>query len=368
MNNWILQLSLAFSVTFVACKNEYRGLEDGIYADIQTNKGKIIVKLYADKVPLTVANFITLTEGTNTRVSDSIKGKRFYDGLTFHRVIKDFMIQGGDPLGTGQGGPGYKFYDEFSPELRHDSKGVMSMANSGIDTNGSQFFITYKETPWLDAYTQDNELKDCSNPRVGCHSVFGKVVSNLDILDSINRNDIIKKLTIVRRGQEAKAFDAVKVFEEELAKSDQKEKERLLRIEKAEKARLDKFQRDKELFYEKMGVKKAEKQASGLQILTFKTGKGKKFSSSKPATINYTMYLGDGKMIKSTEDSNQPFEFILDQRPLIPGVKEALLKMREGAKARLFIPYYLGYGEAGGRPFPKKADLVFDLELLKVGK
>ncbi len=367
MKNKFLQIVLVFSLVFTACNNEYKNFEDGIYADIETNKGKIIVQLFPEKVPLTVANFITLAEGTNTKISDSLKGKEYYDGLIFHRVIKDFMIQGGDPQGTGQGGPGYKFYDEFDPELKHDEKGVLSMANSGINTNGSQFFITYKATPWLDAYGEDNQLKDCSNPRVGCHSIFGKVVSNLDVLDSIVKDDIIEKISIVRKGSAAKEFDAVKVFEEEFSKGEEKEKERRIQMEKLEKQRLEKFSKDKEVFYEKMNVKNAKKQESGLQILTLKRGKGKKFNSSKLATINYTMYLADGKKIQST-DGAKPFDFILDQKPLIPGVKEAILKMREGGKVRLFIPYYLGYGENGGGPFPKKADLIFDLELVKVAK
>ena len=367
MKNRILQLILAFSIIITACKDEYSGFEDGIYANMETNKGKIIIQLYADKVPLTVANFVSLAEGTNPKVTDSLKGKKYYDGLTFHRVIKDFMIQGGDPLASGQGGPGYKFYDEFNPDLRHDSKGILSMANSGINTNGSQFFITYKPTPWLDAYTNDNQLKDCSNPRVGCHSVFGKVVSNLDILDSIVKTDVINKLTIVRKGKEAKGFDAVKVFEDEISKSAEKELERLAQMEKIEKERLVKFAKDQEVFYEKMGVKKAKKQESGLQILTLKRGRGKRFNSAVECSISYSMYLGDGKMIQSTKEGT-PFKFTLDKQPLIPGVKEAIMKMRVGGKARLFIPYYLGYGEAGGGPFPKKADLIFELELLKVGK
>ena len=357
-------LSLAF---FTGCeKTDYENLEDGIYADIETDKGNIIVELYAEKVPLTVANFISLAEGINPNVSDSFKGKKFYDSLTFHRVLKDFMIQGGDPLANGQGGPGYKFRDEFSPDLKHDSKGILSMANSGFNTNGSQFFITYKETPWLDAYTKENQLKDCGNPRVGCHSVFGKVVSNLDLLDSINQKDIIRKLTIIRKGANAKEFDAVKVFEEELAKDEEKEKERLIEMEKLENERLDRFLKNQEVFHEKMGIKKAKKQASGLQILTFKKGRGKKFNSAISSTIHYSMYLADGKMIQSTEGSD-PFVFILDEKPLIQGVKEAITNMRVGGKVRLFIPYYLGYGEAGGDPFPKKADLIFDLELIKVG-
>ncbi|CAI8314175.1 MAG: putative peptidyl-prolyl cis-trans isomerase [Flavobacterium sp. SCGC AAA160-P02] len=366
MKNRILQMLVVFSFAFTACNDEYKNFEDGIYADISTNKGKIIVQLFPEEVPLTVSNFITLAEGTNTKVTDSLEGKKYYDGLKFHRVIRDFMIQGGDPQGNGQGGPGYKFYDEFNPTLKHDSKGILSMANSGINTNGSQFFITRKATPWLDAYTNENQLKDCNNPRVGCHSVFGKVVSDLDILDSIAQNDVIEKIKIVRKGSAAKEFDAVKVFEEEIAKGEEKEKARLVEMQNREKERLEKFMKDKEVFYKKMNVKSAKKQESGLQILTFKKGRGKKFNSSKPATINYTMYLADGKKIQSTEGAT-PFEFILDERPLIPAVKEAILNMRVGGKVRLFIPYYLGYGENGGGPFPKKADLIFDLELVNVG-
>jgi len=259
MKNRILQFLLVSSILFTSCNDEYNSFEDGIYANIETNKGKIIVQLFSEEAPLTVANFITLAEGTNSKVTDSLKGKKFYDGITFHRVIKDFMIQGGDPLGNGQGGPGYKFYDEFNPKLRHDSKGILSMANSGFNTNGSQFFITYKPTPWLDAYTNENQLKDCSNPRVGCHSVFGKVVSDLDMLDSIANSDIIKKITIVKKGAVAKGFDAVKVFEEEISKSAEKELERIAEMEKAEKVRLEKFATDQKVFYEKMEVKKAKK-------------------------------------------------------------------------------------------------------------
>ena len=359
---------LLFAVAiFSACEDAaYKNLEDGIYADIDTDKGKIIVELYSDEAPLTVASFITLAEGTNTKVVDSLKGK-YYKGLTFHRLVKDFIVQGGDPLANGTGGPGYTFYDEFNLKLRHDSKGIVSMANPGANSNGSQFFITYKPTPWLDGYTQDGKLKDCNNPRVGCHAVFGKVVSNLDVLDSLKQTDVIKKVTIVRKGAVAKGFDAVKVFEEEFAKGPEKEKARLAAIEKLEQVRLEKFSKDKEVFYEKMDIKKAKKQESGLQILTLKSGKGKKFNSSIPASIKYTIYLADGTKIQSTEGA-KPFAFTMDEKPLITGVKEAISKMRVGGKVRLFIPYYLGYGEAGGGPFPKKADLVFDLELVKVGK
>lgn len=365
---------------FTACSDSYKDLGDsGIYADLRTDRGNIIFELYAEQTPLTVANFITLAEGTNPKVTDSMKGKNYYDGLTFHRLVPDFIVQGGDPLANGRGGPGYKFYNEFSPELRHDSKGVVSMANGGINTNGSQFFITYKPTPWLDGYANDGSLKDCSSPRTGCHSVFGKVVFGLETLDSIAQNDTIRSIKIIRRGSKAKEFDAVKVFNTEFAKAPEVEKARVerlaienkarqIKLDSADQIRYEKFLVDKEVFYKKMGVAKAEKRASGLQVITYKKGKGKKFNPSIPATIEYTIYLGDGKKIQSSKDSGNPLVFTLDQTPLITGVKEALETMKVGGKVRLFIPYYIGYGEAGGGPFPRKADLVFDLELIKVGQ
>lgn len=367
MKNRVLQLLLVGLVVFAACNDDYKDLGDGIYADLQTDKGNIILELYGEQTPLTVANFITLAEGTNPKVTDSLKGQKYYDGLTFHRLVTDFIVQGGDPLANGRGGPGYKFHNELSPDLRHDSKGVVSMANGGINTNGSQFFITYKPTPWLDGYTKDSVAKDCSAPRVGCHSVFGKVVNGLQVLDSLTQNDTIRTVKIIRKGAKAKGFEAVKVFETEFAKGAEKEKERLASVAKREEERYQKFLKDKEVFHKKMGIDKAVKKESGLQIITYKKGKGKKFSPTIPASIDYTVYLADGKLIQSSEGGT-PLTFTLTQTPLIGGVKEAIEKMRVGGKVRLFIPYYIGYGEAGGGPFPKKADLVFDLELLKVGK
>ena len=164
----------------------FEDLGDGVFAVITTNRGQIVVKLYYDRVPLTVSNFVALAEGK----IDAAKGKPFYDGLKFHRVIADFMIQGGDPLGNGRGGPGYKFHDEFDPGLKHDGSGVLSMANSGANTNGSQFFITHKATPWLD----------------GKHSVFGRVVRGQDVVDAVRQGDTMKTVSIVRNGEAAQAF------------------------------------------------------------------------------------------------------------------------------------------------------------------
>jgi peptidyl-prolyl cis-trans isomerase A (cyclophilin A) len=172
-----------------------RKLSDGVYAEFDTSKGKILVQLEYEKTPLTVANFVGLAEGTKNYSktpgdAPKAQGKPFYDGLTFHRVIADFMIQGGCPLGTGTGDPGYKFRDEFDPSLKHSGPGTLSMANSGPATNGSQFFITHKATPWLD----------------GKHSVFGHVVEGQDVVNKIEKGDKINSIKILRIGEKAKAF------------------------------------------------------------------------------------------------------------------------------------------------------------------
>ena len=207
----------------VGCKDDYPDLEDGMYAEFETNKGSFVAELYYQETPITVANFVSLAEGNSHKMLDSAYQKmKFYDGLIFHRVIKDFMIQGGDPSGTGSGNPGYAFPDEIVDSLTHDSKGILSMANAGPGTNGSQFFISLNETPWLN----------------GKHTIFGKVVQNLAVIDSIGQVEtagadkpvddvVIKTLNIIRKGKAAKDFDAPKVFEEMLAETKIKEEELL---------------------------------------------------------------------------------------------------------------------------------------------
>jgi len=347
------------AILFVAsCKSvKYPHLKDGLYADIETNRGDILLKLHQEDVPLAVSNFVSLAEGNNSSVSDSLKGKKYYDGLTFHRVLKDFMIQGGDPLANGTGGPGYVFEDEFpidslgNLKYKHDAAGVLSMANGGPGMNGSQFFITHIEMPWLD----------------GIHSVFGKVEKGQDVVNLIAQKDTIKHISIIRVGSKAKEFDAAKVFEVEMKNSVAAKQKRIEEVQKAEVARYTQFLEDKEVYQKAQGIAKATKTASGLQILTLKKGRGKEFSPTTPTTIHYIMLLADGKSIQSTVGKD-PFTFTLSQQPMISGVNEAILNMREGGKVRLFIPYNLGYGEKAYGPFPAKSDVVFELEILKIGK
>jgi len=331
-----------------ACKSsKYKDLEPGVYADIQTDKGDIVVKLHPDKAPVTVANFVTLAEGTNPYVSADYKGKPFYDGLTFHRVVSkamgdkmDFVIQGGDPLGTGEGGPGYQFKREYS-DLKH-IKGAISMAREpgDPDSNGSQFFITLDATPFLD----------------GKYNVFGETVKGFDVAQKIRPKDVIKKITIIRKGKEAKAFDAEKVFNDYMKEKVAKEKEE---IEKQKQ------------IAEKLAEKKklAKKDESGLMVYVEKEGTGKKPKRGETVTVHYTGYLTNGKKFDSSVDRGTPFTFKVGVGQVIAGWDKGIMEMKEGEKAILYIPSYMAYGDrAVGNVIPPKSDLIFEVELLKVGK
>lgn len=341
-------LVVAVLALLASCKSvKYPDLGEGLYADIQTNKGDILIKLHQKEVPMTVANFVSLAEGTNPQMTDSIKGSPYYDGTKFHRVIKDFMIQGGDITGTGRGNAGYRFADEFPLNeegkliFRHEGPGILSMANSGKDTNSSQFFITHKATPWLD----------------GKHTVFGRVEVGQNIVDTIEQNDYINKVAIIRVGKDAKKFDAAKVFEKEL-----------LMVAEKEEARKRKLEELRKKYLEEMGYYKTTVTDSGLRILELQKGNGKKVNPALPTTVHYTLYLTDGTKIDSSIDKGQPFVFTMNEQDLIAGWKEGVKTMREGDKSRFFIPYYLGYGERGIGPIAPKSDLIFEVEVLKVGK
>jgi len=307
-----------------------------MYAEFTTSKGKIVCQLEYEKTPITVANFVSLAEGTNTMVSDSYKGKKYYDGLKFHRVIADFMIQGGCPLGTGSGDPGYKFKDEFDPSLVHDKPGILSMANAGPKTNGSQFFITHKATPHL-----NNK-----------HSVFGHVIAGLDIVNAIAGNDTIQSVKIIRKGSAAKQFDAAKIFNDHFA---------------VEKEAQEKAQAEMDKSIDEV-AKGYEKTATGLRYnITQKNTEGKSAKRGETVQVHYTGMLVDGTKFDSSVDRGQPISFPIGTGRVIPGWDEGIMLLKEGEKARLVIPPYLGYGKRGKGPIPANAILIFDVELIKAG-
>jgi peptidyl-prolyl cis-trans isomerase A (cyclophilin A) len=309
---------------------------DGMYAKMSTNRGDIYLQLEFEKTPMTTANFVGLSEGTikNTAKADGVP---FYDGLIFHRVIPNFMVQGGDPQGTGQGGPGYKFPDEFDTTLKHVGPGVFSMANAGPGTNGSQFFITHVKTDWLD----------------GKHTVFGHVVKGQEVVDAIKQGDTLKTITILRKGKKAEAFDAPKVFEFEKGNVSKKAEE---------KAKAAQAAMDKEL-NEKYGSAKTT--ASGLRYIVEKEGTGASPIATNQVTVHYTGTLLNGKKFDSSVDRGQPATFPLNQ--VIKGWTEGLQLMKVGGKTKFIIPPDLGYGAQGAQGvIPPNAWLVFDVELLDV--
>ena len=309
-------------------------MQDGIYAKFNTTKGEILIKLTHDKTPGTVGNFVALAEGD---MENSVKpqGKPYYDGLKFHRVIADFMVQGGCPTGTGTGDPGYKFDDEFHPDLVHDGPGVLSMANAGPGTNGSQFFITHVATPWL-----DNK-----------HTVFGNVVEGQDIVDAIAQGDAIETLEIVRVGEEAKNWNAIEAFRT---------------FEGAREKRIAEQKAQAEAEMEKLAAG-FDKTDSGLRYKIIQKGSGAKAEKGKTVSVHYEGALANGQVFDSSYKRNQPIDFALGVGQVIPGWDEGIGLLQVGDKARFVIPSHLAYGSAGaGGVIPPNATLVFDVELMNV--
>jgi FKBP-type peptidyl-prolyl cis-trans isomerase len=333
----IITLTLALIGFSTFCFSQEKKNE-GIFAEFNTTKGKIVVQLEYQKTPLTVANFITLAEGTNSQVTNSLKGKPYYNGLKFHRVIADFMIQGGCPKGDGSGDPGYRFDDEFVPELKHSAKGILSMANAGPKTNGSQFFITHKATPHLN----------------GRHTVFGHVTIGLDVVDKIAKDDVITSVKIIRVGKEAKKFDAEKIFNDYFVK----------------KAEADKIEAEKQKAAKEIALKEFENATtteSGLKYIVLQQGTGNKPVATSNVKVHYTGMLLEGKVFDSSVQRGEPIDFGLNQ--VIKGWTEGVQLMQEGSKYKFYIPSQLAYGERGaGGVIPPNTDLIFEVELIKINQ
>jgi len=304
---------------------------EGLYAVITTKKGDIVLQLEFQKTPLTVSNFVALAEGTMT-------DKPFYDGLKFHRVIPNFMIQGGDPQGTGSGGPGYQFADEFDPSLKFSGPGDLAMANAGPGTNGSQFFITHIKTDWLQ----------------GKHTVFGHVIAGQDVVNAIAQGDTMDKIAIVRQGKAAEGFKPTKAS--------------FAALQAKAKELTDAANKDANAEGEKKIAKLVEgftKNPSGLYFKVTKEGSGSKPKKGQTILAHYEGRLTDGKVFDSSYARKEPLEFAVGVGQVIAGWDEGLLDMKTGEKRTLVIPPNLGYGARGaGGVIPPNAWLVFDVELV----
>ena len=309
-------------------------MQDGIYAKFSTPKGEILVQLEHEKTPGTVGNFVALVEG-NMENGAKAQGTPYYDGLTFHRVIPDFMVQGGCPQGTGTGSPGYQFDDEIHPELIHDAPGKLSMANAGPGTNGSQFFITHVPTPWLD----------------GKHTVFGSVIEGQEVVDTIATGDLMDTVTIVRQGADAEAWNAIEAFRT----FEGARERRIAEAKAAQDAALDALA---------TGFDKTE---SGLRYQIIQKGDGAKPTAGQIVSVHYKGQLPDGTVFDSSYKRNAPIDFPIGQGQVIAGWDEGIMLLGVGDKARLVIPSDLGYGSRGaGGVIPPDATLIFDVELVAV--
>ncbi len=308
-------------------------MNNGIYAKFTTPKGEILVSLEYEKTPGTVGNFVALAEG-NLENSAKPQGTPYYNGLKFHRVIPDFMIQGGCPQGTGTGNPGYQFDDEIHSDLKHDAPGKLSMANAGPGTNGSQFFITHVATPWLD----------------GKHTVFGSVVEGQDVVDSVAQGDDMQ-VDIVRVGDDAQNWNAVEAF-----RTFEGEREKRIEAEK---------QKQRDLLDEVAAG--YDETPSGLRYKILQKGDGKQATKGAMVSVHYKGQLLDGTIFDSSYKRKQPIDFAIGVGQVIAGWDEGIQLLKVGDKARLVIPSNLAYGERGaGGVIPPNATLIFDVELMNV--
>ena len=342
----LLLLVTIFTTVFITANAQK---EDGLYAKFNTTKGVILVKLLPEKAPLTVCNFVGLAEG---KIDNTAKktGEPYFNGLKFHRVIANFMIQGGDPQGTGSGGPGYSFIDEFDESEKFTGPGVLAMANAGPATNGSQFFITHVATPWLN----------------GKHTIFGHVVEGQDIVNAIAQNDLINSIEIIRLGKTAKAYIADNATFAKLKVDAEKKAAEKITAEKAAEAK-----RSQELpefeSWVKQNYPSAIKSPSGMYYVITQQGNGAKPTVGQTVVAHYTGKFNDGKKFDSSVDRGTPFEFKLGQGQVIKGWDEGFGLLSIGSKATLLLPYTMAYGEQGyPGAIPPKATLIFDVELIGV--
>lgn len=372
INKALHLITLILLMSTSSCQDKYPELEDGLYAEIVTSKGTIIAKLEYEKIPLTVSNFVALAEGNHPLVKDEYKAKKYYNGLIFHRVMDQFMIQTGDPTGTGSGDPGYKFSNEIHPDFKYDKPGVLGMANSGPGgTNGSQFFITEVPYPSLD----------------NNYTIFGELVKGFDVQDSISNvkvgpgnkpveDVVMTEVNIIRKGLSAKSFNAPNVFNEELPKV--VEKQQALKDQARKKAEeqaalaRDKFLKDNESLKGRI-----ENFQTGISMIYTQESNGIKPNSTDFVMINCAGYFTNGDLFYTTwediaqkygkydsRNTYEPFPMIYNETAnLVAGFREAMLNMNVGDKVRVYIPFYLGYGERGYGSIPPNTDLIFDIEI-----
>ena len=380
-------LTLFIGVT--SCQEEkYPDLGDGVFAEIVTNKGTMIAKLNYKKTPVTVANFVALAEGTHPMVDSTFKGKPYFNGIIFHRVMDKFMIQGGDPTGTGTGGPGYKFGDEFDESLKHDKPGILSMANSGPATNGSQFFITEGPTAHLD----------------NRHTVFGELVLGLDVQDSISNvaveprsnkpldSIVMEEVNIFRQGYDARNFDAVKTWETELPLLEEKRKAKEEEARKAKEEQIRVAQEKSEKAAKNIlptfedYKSKATTSDSGLMTYVLKEGDGEKPATGSTVMVFHESYLNDGTLLgannKELEEKFGTYHEMKEQRgmynpapmkigpdvQMIPGLKEGVANMKIGDKKFFYIPSHLAFGESGRGNIKPNSDIIFIIEMVEMQK